>query len=71
MIDTVFLFFAKVMTVLICIATMLAPICVAFMFCYGFYKDYLCLPKKEKDKGKAANITSTVPKGSGGYGTLD
>lgn len=54
MIDTVFLFFAKVMTVITFIAAMLAPIYVAFMFCYGFYKDYLCLPKKEKNKGKAS-----------------
>lgn len=71
MIDAVFLFLVKVMTVLICIAATLAPISVAFMFCYGFYKDYLCLSKKEKNKGKASNITSAAPKGGGGYGILD
>lgn len=46
MIEAVFLFFAKVVTVLICIAATIAPISVAFMFCYGFYKDYLCSPNK-------------------------
>ena len=40
------MFFAKVVTVITFIAAMIAPIYVAFMFCYGFYKDYLCSPNK-------------------------
>ena len=48
MIEAIFLFFVKVLMVLFCIVATLAPVVVAFMFCYGFYKDYLCSPNKAK-----------------------
>jgi len=48
MIEAIFLFFVKVVTVLICIAATIAPIVVAFMYCYGAYKDLFCSPNKAK-----------------------
>lgn len=63
MIDEVFLFFAKVVTVLICIVATLAPIVIAIAFCYGFYKDFLCSFKKNKGRHGAIygsfNFTAT------------
>lgn len=46
--DEIFLFFVKVVTLFIFIVATLAPIVIAIAFCYGFYKDYLCLPPKNK-----------------------
>lgn len=48
MIEAIFLFFVKVLVVLFCIVVTLAPIVVAFMFCYGLYKDLFCSPNKAK-----------------------
>ena len=44
MIEAIFLFFVKVLVVLFCIVVTLAPVVVAFMFCYGLYKDLFCSP---------------------------
>ena len=46
------MFFAKVVTILFCIAATLAPLYIAVMFCYGFYHDYLRSPNKA-DKTRA------------------
>ena len=48
MIEAIFLFFVKVLVVLFCIVVTLAPIVVAFMFCYGLYKDLFCSPNKAR-----------------------
>lgn len=49
--ETIFLFLAKVVTVVICIAASLGVVYVAVMFCYGFYHDYLRSPKKSRRTG--------------------
>lgn len=46
MIDAIFLFLAKVVTVFLYIVTMLSPIVITAAFGYAFYKDYLCSPNK-------------------------